>query len=221
MTHTERITDLFAAVRLVIDKAEALVLGEDPIDPPPPPDGESEFFKKVVLRRDFGRFPPGIIGELGADPKFNVHGQSFGVSFKFRPEAHPSRWAILALWDGNNPQWMIKTDASHTLKAAFGRSDQTYSEHDFGSAFVGEWSHVVIGFDAAKLEGTIWLNGEPRHFFFLNSTIGWKPGETPPLTINSTEAGHESGDLTTGELVYAVGACPTDDDVRRLFKGEE
>jgi hypothetical protein len=220
MTHRERTAALAASLRASVDAWEKWALGEDPIDPPPPP-APSKFFEQIALKDEGGsRARPGETKSFIGYPDYNVHGQSFGVSFKFKPEAHPSRWAILALWDGNNPQWMLKTDGAHMLHAAFGLSDQkTYTSHDCGLAFVGEWHHVVIGFDARTLTGTCWLNGLTRHFFTLQSGIGWKPGETPPLTINSTEAGHESGDLTTGELVYAVGACPTQSDVDRLGAG--
>jgi hypothetical protein len=196
------------------------VVDETTPPPPPPPTGDSAFFQNVVLHDVGGhRLLPGQSKNFGTDPRFNVHNKSWGLSFKYKAETAPGLWATVSLWNGGNPQWMLKSTGETRIAATFGKSNASYDGFDIPGvdSVVGRFVHVVIGYDATTKMARIWIDGVLKQEKALDAHIGWSDTAPPDFIVNSTEAGHEPGDMTTGELVYAVGATPTQADVDKLY----
>jgi hypothetical protein len=193
-----------------------------PVDPPPvdpPPTGESEFMRAVVLRDDFkvnNRFVAGWQSVYGPQPYFNVTDKSWGLSVKLFHHSPPTGTSPLSLWDDSSPQWQLKCPGPTRLAVAFALTGGGYSGFDVVvDDMTGRWVHVVVGYDNSTRLASLWIDGVLRERFGV-SGIGHSADSTPPLIVNSTAAGHAPGDISVDELVYAVGAAPTAEDVQRL-----
>jgi hypothetical protein len=200
-----------------------------PVDPPPvEPPTESEFMRAVVLREDFepdhvgdygGRFHPRADDwyTFGNLPAYNVTGKSWGLSFKLFNHSPPTGTSPLSLWDDSSPQWQMKCPGPTRLAVAFALTGGSYDGFDeVVDDMTGRWVHVVIGYDYEGRFGRIWIDGVLRLTKGIPHGIGHSPNSTPPLIVNSTAAGHAPGDISIDELVYAVGAAPTQADVDAL-----
>jgi hypothetical protein len=77
-------------------------------------------------------------------------------------------------------------------------------------------AHVAFGYLHEATTLFFWVDGVLRGRRIIGGGLGEFPDKTPPLIINSTAAGHQSGDITPIRLVYAVGAAPTQADVDAL-----
>lgn len=192
---------------------------DPPIDPPPvdpPPPVESEFMRAVVLDHTFlegNRFLAPYTFDF--EPT-NPFGESFGVSFQFVYNAPPNMASPLSLRNDENPFFQLFARGPTALGVVFALKGGGWFDFDaVVDDMVGRSAHAVIGYDHFLGLATFWIDGVPRATATF-SGIGLFPDKTPPLIINSTVAGHQSGDITPIRLVYAVGAAPTSEDVARL-----
>jgi hypothetical protein len=184
--------------------------------------------RAVVLREDFesdhvgdydGRFHPRgddwyTFGNL---PAYNVAGKSWGLSVKLFHHSPPTGTSPLSLWDDSSPQWQLKVPGPTRLAVAFALTGGGYSGFDVVvDDLTGRWVHVVVGYNIATGIALLWVDGVRRDPVVWVNSIGHSPDSTPPLIVNSTAAGHAPGDISVDELVYAVGAAPTSEDVLQL-----
>jgi hypothetical protein len=190
-----------------------------PVDPPvdPPPPVESEFMRKVVLRTGEGRFQPHETHWYEADPNYNVAGKSWGLSVKLFHHSPPTGTSPLSLWDDSSPQWQLKVPGPTRLAVALKLSIGGYAGFDeVVDDLTGRWAHVVVGYDYDAGVASLWIDSVLRRTIPIFFGVGHSPDYTPPLIVNSTAAGHDPGDISVDELVYAVGAAPAQADVDAL-----
>jgi hypothetical protein len=195
-----------------------------PIDPPPPvdppPQVESEFMRAVVLDEKFearNRYEPGEWAMFGPDPLFNPFGESFGVSFQFVYNAPPNMASPLSLRNDENPFFQLFARGPTALGVVWKPTSGEYQNFDVVvDDMVGRPVHTVFDYDADDELAAFYVDGVLREATVVPGGIGLFPDRTPPLIINSTVAGHQSGDITPIRLVYAVGAAPTQADVSAL-----
>jgi hypothetical protein len=190
---------------------------EDPVDPPvdPPPPVESEFMRKVVLRDDTPRrYLP---GQYEAFDVPSTVGMSWGLSAKLFQHGPPTGTSPISVWDDAAPQWQLKVPGPTRLAVAFALTGGGYGGFDVVvDDLTGRWVHVVVGYDFELKIARLWIDGVQRSSTAFLGSIGY-PETTPPLIVNSTAAGHAAGDISIDELVYAVGAAPTQADVDLLL----
>jgi hypothetical protein len=147
----------------------------------------------------------------------NPFGKSFGLSFTFQYNAPPNMASPLSLRNDENPFFQLFARGPTALGVVFKRSGGEYYNFDVTvDDMVGRPVHAVFGYDLITGFARLWVEGVQRGISFVPGGIGIFPDKTPPLIINSTVAGHQSGDITPIRLVYAVGAAPTAEDVKRL-----
>jgi len=197
-----------------------------PVDPPPvepPPAGESEFMRHAVLSDGFvgdgdsERMTPGESFSYGASSLFNPFGKDWGLSFKFRYNAAPNMASPISLRDDSNPAWQLVARGPTAIGVVFALNNGGWKDFDVVvDDMVGRDVHVVVGYSYAHGGAIMWVDGVIRASAVIEGGIGRSPVAPPPLIINSTAAGHQSGDITPIRLVYAVGAAPTQADVDAL-----
>jgi hypothetical protein len=192
-----------------------------PIDPPPPvdppPPEESEFMRAVVLDQGFGgsRFEIPVV--VQSQP-VNPFGKSFGLSFSFIYNAPPNMASPLSLRNDENPFFQLFARGPTALGVVFGLGTGKWFDFDeVVDDMVGRAVHAVIGFDREEGLVEFWIDSVSRGTAYLPEGMGLFPDKTPPLIINSTVAGHQSGDLTPIRLLFAVGAAPSQEDVEDLY----
>jgi hypothetical protein len=190
-----------------------------PIDPPPPvdppPQVESEFLQAVVLDQGFGgsRFEIPVVVQ---PQPFNPFGKSFGVSFSFIYNAPPNMASPLSLRNDENPFFQFVARGPTAMGVVFRVGADWHGFDVTVDDMVGRPVHAVFGYDMLLGSVEFYVDGVRRDWKPIFTGLGLFPDKTPPLIINSTAAGHQSGDITPIRLVYAVGAAPTQADVSAL-----
>jgi hypothetical protein len=177
--------------------------------------------RAVVLDDDLAKFNvrllPGTNWEYGANTAFNPFGESFGVSFSFIYNAPPNMASPLSLRNDENPFFQLFARGPTALGVVFAKSSGVYDNFDVTvDDLTNRKAHVVFGYERSIGIVNFWVDGVLRGSVGC-SNIGLFPDRTPPLIINSTVAGHQSGDITPIRLLYSVGAAPTQSDVDLLF----
>jgi hypothetical protein len=192
-----------------------------PVDPPPvepPPTGESAFMRAVVLDAEFPEKPRMTVpGGPVVDPDFNPFGKSFGLSFTFQYNAPPNMASPLSLRNDENPFFQLFARGPTALGVVFAKTIGGWADIDVVvDDMVGRRVSAFVSYDYSEGTANLWVDGVLRGVKAIPNGIGIYHDKTPPLIINSTAAGHQSGDITPIRLVYAVGAAPTQADVDAL-----
>jgi len=195
----------------------------------------SPFLQAVVLRESFddGDQPPAP-GKPGKSKRFrsgqgyatteniqdyNTSNQSWGLSTWFNFHAAPSITAPVNMTSGAGGQWTLAAMSPSWIKIIVTQPGGAAVGIDVVGVddLVGRWSHVVVGYDWPNRTLTIWIDRILRGSVAVPDGVGFSPTYTAPFRLNFNDAGYNQADFSADELIYAVGAAPTQADVDALF----
>jgi hypothetical protein len=199
----------------------------------------SPFLQAVVLHESFDdggqppapgkpgqskRFQPGQ-GYATADniQAYNTTDESWGLSCWFNFQTAPSISAPVNMTSGAGGQWTLAAMSPTWLKIIVTQPGGASVDVDVVGVddLVGRWTHVVVGYDLQSRTLSIWIDRILRGSATVPNGVGFSPTYTAPFRLNFNDAGYNPADFSADELIYAVGAAPTQDDVDMLFGQEE